>query len=525
MKKSYLKKKNERIIILCLFLFASFSAILIGEAWDEGFHLEQGKITFNYLITFGKINTDLFLREYYSPIYWTLSFLLADFFPQNYREETIHILNMCVSFGTLFGTSKIFKELFNKNVSKIIFVILFFFPLFFVHMGINGKDTILAFSHVWIFYFLIRYFKVRNNEYKKTKYIIHLSMLISIASGIQLLFIGSLIPIIFILIIDYFYYNNFINKKIIKKKLLIDIFKCILLTYFTLILFWIDVHPNIIRLPFNFIFEIFSDDFWTGYPFNLINGKYIFSANIPKDYLLINFFYKTPEYILISYLLFFVLFLKIKKFFEKIFLAFNQKLFFIIFILFFPNLIILFFDFPIYDGLRLFIWVFPYFCMIPALTIYYFIVNFKLFSSKIFLSIIGLFFLLLINDFIKLTPFQYTYLNNLNGNYNERYAKFENDYWGTTIKELIKKTKFKNQNTVLLTSCGLNTKILEKYLTLNKIYNYIFVSSNKASYVIMTNRVTQKNDELISCFDKFKGEDISTVKRNKLILSVVRKIN
>ena len=116
-------------------------------------------------------------------------------------------------------------------------------------------------------------------------------------------------------------------------------------------------------------------------------------------------------------------------------------------------------------------------------------------------------------------------LNNLNGNYNERYAKFENDYWGTTIKELIKKTKFKNQNTVLLTSCGLNTKTLEKYLTLNKIYNYIFVSSNKASYVIMTNRVTQKNDELISSFDKFKGEDISTVKRNKLILSVVRKIN
>ena len=46
----------------------------------------------------------------------------------------------------------------------------------------------------------------------------------------------------------------------------------------------------------------------------------------------------------------------------------------------------------------------------------------------------------------------------------------------------------------------------------------------------MTNRVTQydeniwKSENLINCFDKFKGKDIATVKRNGLILSVIRKI-
>ena len=47
----------------------------------------------------------------------------------------------------------------------------------------------------------------------------------------------------------------------------------------------------------------------------------------------------------------------------------------------------------------------------------------------------------------------------------------------------------------------------------------------------MTNRVVsanEKNNEskkLVNCFDKFNGEDFFKVKRNGLLLSVIRKIN
>ena len=47
----------------------------------------------------------------------------------------------------------------------------------------------------------------------------------------------------------------------------------------------------------------------------------------------------------------------------------------------------------------------------------------------------------------------------------------------------------------------------------------------------MTNRVTLneeniwKSENLINCFDKFKGEDAFTVTRNGMLLSVIRKIN
>ena len=39
----------------------------------------------------------------------------------------------------------------------------------------------------------------------------------------------------------------------------------------------------------------------------------------------------------------------------------------------------------------------------------------------------------------------------------------------------------------------------------------------------MTNRVINYNG-LVNCFDRFKGNDVATVERNGLLLSVIRKI-
>ena len=76
------------------------------------------------------------------------------------------------------------------------------------------------------------------------------------------------------------------------------------------------------------------------------------------------------------------------------------------------------------------------------------------------------------------------------------------------------------------------------YLKKRTDLNYKFVSPEKADYVIMTNRVSRsdldykffslgfhlKNKGVMNCFDIFKGNNIATVKRNGLILSVIRKI-
>ena len=72
-------KKKQKILFLFLICFSFYSALAIGQSWDEGFLLMQGKITLDYLLSLGKIDADIYLREYYSAIYYSLKYLLIHF--------------------------------------------------------------------------------------------------------------------------------------------------------------------------------------------------------------------------------------------------------------------------------------------------------------------------------------------------------------------------------------------------------------------------------------------------------------
>ena len=148
----------------------------------------------------------------------------------------------------------------------------------------------------------------------------------------------------------------------------------------------------------------------------------------------------------------------------------------------------------------------------------------KILSVLIFTSLIYYLFI-----FVSLTPYQYTYLNIFNGQKETRFKKFENDYWGASLKELINNTDCKTDETLNLAVCGVNPIIAEFYLKKKVQNNINFVNASDADFLIMTNRVVMENDQtdaspkLINCFDKFKGNDISKVERNGLILSRIRK--
>ena len=518
-----MSKKKKYIPLVLLIAFSIYCSLTIGQAADEQYPLVQGKITLDYLFSLGKIDKDIIYREYYASIYWSLLYFVTEIFPTKYQIEVSHLINLIFSLGVIFGIGKVSKELFNKKVGEIIFIILFFYPVFFGHMSINNKDTILAFSHVWIIYLILRYLKKQSIREKASKYTISLGLLAALSTGIQLIFLGSQIPIILFVLIEIFLLKKIINKHFSKKKFLYDLIKCFIIFYSTLLLFWIDVHQNILIYPFIIIQEWLSGDLITGWPYNLINGSYYLSSEVPTFYFLINFIYKSPEYILITYLLFLVLIFKSRNFYKIKFTFFNYKLTLIIFILAFPNFVLLFIPFPVYDGMRLFLWTLPYFCIIPGLTIYYLIENFSFTIPKISFLCLSLFIIYFLFNFLSITPYQYTYLNFLNGKIENRYKKFENDYWGTSIDELLKNANFKTGEVIKISTCGISDGIPKNYFEKKLDLNYKFVSSNEADYIIMINRVMRYNGTT-NCFDKFKGEDITVVKRNGLILSVIRKI-
>ena len=526
-------KTKQKILFLFLVCFSIYCALTIGKSWDEGYLLNQGKVTLDYLLSFGTIDKDIYYREHYSPIYGSLKYLFVQIFSYKYQIETIHIVNLIFSLSTIIGIGKLTKELFNQKVAKLVFLVLFFYPVFFGHMAFNGKDMVLAFCHVWIFYLVIRYLKKQNIKDKTNHYIIFLGVLTALATGVLLFFIGTLIPIFLFVLIEIFFLKMFISNNFSKKKFYIDFCKIFLIFYFLLILFWIDTHPNILVLPFNFLLEHFSlvsGEHWRGWPYNLLNGKYYLASQIPKLYFLVNLIYKSPEYFLLCYVIFFIIFIKSNIFFKKKFQFFSYKLILLISILII-SIIIGFFTPLIYDGMRHILWSVPYFCIIPGLTIYYLIENLNLVKSKLTLITLSLFIIYFLFNFFMITPYQYTYLNFFNGKVENRYKKFENDYWGSSLKELVKYSNFEKNNIIKIATCGVNPSILKKYLKEEGYSNLMYVPAEEADYIIMTNRVTldnyqdKKSKELINCFDKFKGEDAFKVTRNGLLLSVARKIN
>ena len=257
-------KKEKNILLIILITFSVYCSLILGETWDQEDNLIRGKITLDYLFSLGRIHYDIFARENYSTIYWTLLYFITKIFPSNYQIEITNLTNLFFSICAIFGIKKLCKELFNKKIGEITFLILFLYPTFFGHMSFNTKDTIIAFSHVWIVYLLLRYLKKQNTYEKRTKYVLYLGILTALATGIQLVFIGSLIPIFLFIISDIFIFKKIINRNFNIKKLFYDLFKSFLIFYFLLTIFWIDTHPNIFLLPIQFIINTFPLIFGLG---------------------------------------------------------------------------------------------------------------------------------------------------------------------------------------------------------------------------------------------------------------------
>ena len=92
-----------------------------------------------------------------------------------------------------------------------------------------------------------------------------------------------------------------------------------------------------------------------------------------------------PEFIVLSFLIFPLILLKILNFFEKKIYGFRSKLFLIFLILIYPNIIILFSQYPLYDGMRLFLYLIPFINIFPAILLYYLFKNRLYILSKFFI--------------------------------------------------------------------------------------------------------------------------------------------
>ena len=229
---------------------------------------------------------------------------------------------------------------------------------------------------------------------------------------------------------------------------------------------------------------------------------------------------------------------------------------------FFPIILALILGVNIYDNLRLFLFIIPFFSLIAAFSIDQLFSTFKKsWLSKTSLAIVLILFSLSFYRFILLTPYQYDYINYSFLKFEDSKGKFEHDYWGASYKELVSKIEKKYSKEEIkdfkITNCS-GDGILLYYLTrkLGKKMIYRSEKEHEATHVVLINRAVLdifnptiypeikhlvdnqgvmlvKDMEIVVrhpgiktlCTKQYKGTDEVMVSRNGVTLSVFRKLD
>ena len=516
---------SRNIVFYSLIIFGLYCALTIGISYDEIYHHESGERRLKYLFSLGQFEYYNVLQlKYYSGLYDTLSYLIVSIFPRNYVYEAHHVVNFLVGISGLIALKKFVQILFNKKISDIFFLFSFFSPIYFGHLGINPKDTIICAAHFWTLYYCVKYLKVSELT-DWTQFAIKIGFFIGFGIGVRVIFLGTLIPIIIFILLEASLIKK-ISKKIIIKNFLLDLFRIILISYFLLILCWPDVHKNIFIEPFLIIKESLSD-LSLGVQLSYFANIFYETNNTPRYYLFLNFLYKLPFFYLILFFLSVFSYNKLLFFYKKKINYFTYKYLLSLFIFFFQVLIVIALKIKIHDGLRYLLYLVPLVNIPISIIVYYLYNNKDQFFSKFFSFITIPFFIYFLFNFINITPYHYSYLNILNKSFLNNNS-FENDYWGTSIKELIIKF-YKNENIIAnpkIAVCGVNPMVADFYL---KKYGFNYQKADikdNFDYAILINRAIAENnftsDKFETCYSMFKSkQEIVNVNKNSLTLSKI----
>ena len=554
--------------ITFLILFAWWCSLTIGLSSDEYFHHINGLVRYKFLISLGEIQKFEFRNnQFYPGLYDTISyglgqiiFLINKKFYANNIDVVMHIVNISFSTLSILGLYLLTKKFFDKRIALITSLLTLLNPFFFGHMGMNSKDVIVFFDFIWSCYYFYRYCV---EDKRLVKNLILFSLFFGFGCGVRLTFVVVIFPVIIVGLFYLFrkYRSNYLY---LFKRLILHIPIVFFISVILVILCWPHIMVEINKGNlFEFISLVIKNTInWNDGPkIGLLNGDFYEVFNTPKNYFLTVAIYRIPFYfsllVVVSYFLFF--FKKLDT--ENEIKNYNQKFFLVNLIAFFPIFLALILGVNIYDNLRLFLFIIPLFCIIAALSLDYFFKNLKdSISAKISLVAILILFSLSFYRFIILTPYQYTYVNYSYPSFGKSVEKFEQDYWGTSYKELVNNlgSKFSKEEIqrFKIADCFGGDSTLLYYLNKNfgvkRLYS-IDERPQRATHIVLTNRtilnvinnpsvkglVNEKGHMLLSdmekvvrssnvkttCFTQYSGIDEVLVNRNGAVLSTFRKLD
>ena len=562
-----------KIILVCFIAFllvlAWWSSLTIGLSSDEYFHHINGLNRYNFLFSLGEDKNFQFRNtQFYPGLYDTLSYTLGRIimlisikFYANNIDFVMHLINIIFSTLSLVGLYFFSKKIFNKDIGIIAVFLTLLNPFFFGHMGMNSKDIVIFFSLIWFCYYFYLYC---TEEKKIIKHLLLASFFIGFGCGVRLTFLVVIFPVVVCGLV-YLFIKFKSQYLYLTKRLLPHSLVAVAITIFLVILCWPHMIVEIQNGNFvKFFITIVKNTInWIDGPkIGMLNGEYYEVFNTPKSYFLSIILYRIPFYFTLLIILSYVLIIGKNLLIKNEISDFNKKFLIINIIAFFPIFLALILSVNIYDNLRLFLFIIPFFSIIAAFSLNWMLTSFKnSFKIKTILTMVVILFSLSFYRFITLTPYQYDYINYSSIKYSNAAYKWEHDYWGTSFKELVKKIKKQYSKEQIrdlkITNCSGDDTLLY-YLSrqLGKKFIYRSNREKEANHVVIINRTTldifnpvvwpkinkmvnKKGHMLVrdvekvvrtpgiktTCPQQYPGTDVVTVERNGVVLSALRKLD
>jgi glycosyltransferase involved in cell wall biosynthesis/tetratricopeptide (TPR) repeat protein len=341
--------------------------------------------------------------------------------------EMRHLLNAFVGFLMILFTGLLAREV-SSSWRVAFFALLFMAlsPRLFGHSMNNPKDIPFAAAYVFTLLHLTRFLKQLPKPGSKTI----IMLILGIAAAINVRVGGIILIAYFGLFTGMTYLirpelrAQLSDMKAIGRIVGIGLL-VVVLSYFGGMLFW----PYALEAPLSNPFKALSEmsNFSTSIRM-LYDGEHLWSDELPWYYIPKYIAIASPIFILIGALTFAI-------FYILRFKTMNPwPLFFIAFTVVFPIAYAVYKDSSLYDGMRHFLFVYP---MIATLAAWGWHQLIKLPKMRWVAS--GALALLMVMPgywMVNNHPYQYIYFNELAGGTDSAYARYETDYWMTSVKRM-----------------------------------------------------------------------------------------
>ena len=426
------------VLVLLIIVFATFRDY--GVSWDDEFSRIQGADYIRWWISGFQAKEILstVTSEYiYGALFSAPAFAISYVLPFG-KYEGIHLM---IAFAGLIGVLMAFlsaRRLAGSRAGFFAALILALTPAYYGHSFINPKDIPVAALYMVSVYALLVLYDHFPRPGTKRIVITGLALALPISVRVASIMVFGYAVIVAAAWIIAQRLKASSSRSVSGGdvgRIAVAIVGMWAVAWIVMVFWWPFAQVNPIMNP---IHAIVRSATFNGANFtNLFRGEYIYSSNLPRQYLPVLLGVTLPEFYFAGFIAFIVAAARgISRRADDIAIDPLAKLGFFVFVALFPITVAVVLRPLVYDSTRLFLFVMPPLAVITAIGLNWF---FALRVSTLVKGAVAALLVMdagfVVSDMAALHPYQYAFFNRASGGVPHAYRRFDVEYWGTSYKE------------------------------------------------------------------------------------------